>query len=78
MVVTQVGMKSAGFEPVLTSSLTHHGNLRRELIFLSLSFQICVMCLSALFTSETTVRTRMRLVSGTGPAGEPAFSECFP
>lgn len=57
MAETQVGMKSTGFEPALTLSLTHHGNLSRALVFLSLSFQICIVCLTALLTSETTVRT---------------------
>lgn len=77
MAVTQVGMKSTGFEPVLTLSLTHHGNLSRALVFLSLSFQICVVCLTALFTSETTVRTCCVLCLAQGRRGEPAFSECF-
>lgn len=69
MVVTQVRIKSTDFEPGLTLTLTHLGNLSSDFTFLSLSFQICKMCLTAPLTSEACVGMNdMCLAFGTGPA----------
>lgn len=63
MAVIQARIQSAGSESILTLLLTHRGNLSSDLI------QICIMSLTALLTSEATVRTNgLCLTCGTGPA----------